>query len=255
MLNHSELEDAEKKMKTEKSWSLENISKENGVLTAHLECYDNNGEGSTMKMVPLTKKILIQTIKSYVPEISELEVLLGTKVEDFDNFMRACWLTGMRYGVAFCKYDDNQPNDPLYSLLDGSEEAIEEAVKDFYTKDKLFVAPKVEALEKKFQGVILTGEDFFDKIGLERMAKLFDDAEYRWGWESINIVDDAINEKHYQLESMDFITHSDKFKRAVVTEIMIDTFDWLTMGIGCNEYDRLFEHPITVEEAINLPEE
>ena len=77
-------------MKTEKNWSLENISKENGVLTAHLECYDNNGEGSTMKMVPLTKKILIQTIKSYVPEISELEVLLGTKVEDFDNFMKAC---------------------------------------------------------------------------------------------------------------------------------------------------------------------
>lgn len=240
-------------MKTEKNWSLENISKENGVLTAHLECYDDNGRA--IEKVPLTKKILIQTIKSYVPTISELEVLLGTKVEDFDNFMKACWLTGMRYGVAFCKYDDNQPNDPLYSLLDGSEEAIEKAAMDFYTKDKLFVAPKVEALEKKFQGVILTAEDFFDKIGLERMAKLFDDAESRWGWESINIVDDAINEKHYQLESMDFITHSDKFKRAVVTEIMIDTFDWLTMGIGCNEYDRLFEHPITVEEAINLPEE
>lgn len=242
-------------MKTEKSWSLENISKENGVLFAHLEYSGNNGDGSTIEKVPLTKEILIQTIRGWVEILPELEVLLGTKVEDFDNFMKACWLVGMRYHVAFCKYDSNQPEDLPYSLWSKSEETLEKAVSEFKKKNESFVSPKVVELEKKFQGVILTGEDFFDKIGLERMAQIFKWAESRWGQESISIIFDGVNEKHYQLESMDFITHSDKFKRAVVTEIMIDTFDWLTMGIGCNEYDRLFEHPITVEEAINLPEE
>lgn len=228
------------------TFDIDNIERSGDALIATVTV---SYEPNTKVSMPLTKQVLKKALNN-IPYIEELEVILNNKVDDLDNFVKALYIAHINYRAEYISSQADRLPEIIYTdPLEG--ESLEDYAKrheeqtNEYTKIEFQIGWEFrEELSQK----PLTAEEFYDTIGDKRIANLWDEATCRWGWDMGDVWEITGDDS---LEMMDFILHTTKFKRAVISMIMINFMDHVMSVFGVG----VFDYELTVENIIALPEE
>lgn len=233
------------------TFSIENISKLNDKLIATV--YTSTSLGSSeARDVPLTKKVLQKAIEENVIYIRELEFLLGTKVSDFDNFIKAAFVGHVNYYVEFIPAKEVFTNFPKCPDLkeDEPREIREKVWKEHANKCAEVEYKFYQKLLNELPFKPLSAQQYIDELGSEKVAEMWNYVASRWGW---NMDDFFEITEHYKLENSDIISNSPKFKRAVTSMFAVDMYDELMYQFS--QGDNQGSYTVTLEEVLALPEE
>lgn len=231
----------------EETFHMWNIFKEDDKLfaTNYIDTYNEIN-------VPLTKKVLQKAIEGRVENIRELEILLNAKVSDFDTFMKAAYIGSIMHYVEFIPSQKIRTKFPEFPDSDDkdTEETKEKKRREWDFKCQELAFNYAEKLKKELSCQPISSVEFWEKVGIEKITELWDDASYRWGWS----IDDFFDiTSMYYLDAKDMISCSEKFKRAVVSLLAVNMYDELVMAFA--QGDNQGDYTITLEEVLALPEE
>lgn len=200
--------------------------------------------------VPLTKEVLKRSLTSSVPYFEEFEILLNNKVDDFDEFVKALFVTHINYRVAYIPSQLERFPDAPKPSDDMSDEEWKRIADEYVEKTNQIELQIGWEFKESMKNKPLTAVEFYDKLGDKKIADLWEEATDRWGWNMEEVWDITGD---YEIGMNDFITHSYKFKRAVVSMLVINFMDHITEIFGSN-YDYPFDYQLTVEKVLTLPE-
>ena len=241
----------------EKMFYTKNIAKQGGSLVGTF--YVSMDPDKEVE-VPLTKKILQKAIEDSVAQIRELEVLLNTKLSDFDNFMKAAFVAHIMYYVEFIpvesvysKFPEVPEPEEGTDLEDLSSKKCRDWIKKCKERDAICDEIEFnfgEQLKKEIPSLPLSAEEFIKKVGSDKIAELWDYDAYRWGWSMSDFLEIS---DHFHLETKDIISNSEKFKRAVVAILAVNMYDELVMALA--QGDNQGDYSMTLEEVLALPKE
>ncbi|WP_289172270.1 hypothetical protein [uncultured Parasutterella sp.] len=211
------------------------VYKKNGVYFC-----DGGEDGPAERR--FTKKELIDGFKGAVPELEAYECLLGVKVENIDDFLKASWLACAIYGafnVPFNKRTEEFPDDDGYDGL--------------LFKTGLMLSPEdaKTAVELAEQYKIKQPVDFYDSFTREEIARLWSVGDERMGLDFYDMMG------FYKLTAVDIISINDKYKTAVVQTLMADIMDDARAVLdGSNAGgDKDIRADLTVADYLELPED
>lgn len=200
--------------------------------------------------VPLTKEVFKRALKKSVPYLEEYEILLNNKVDDFDDFVKALFVTHINYRVQFIPSQlERFPEVPTPSD-DMSDEEWKRIVDEYNEKTAPIELQIGWEFKESLKNKPITAVEFYDKLGDKKIADLWEEATDRWGWDIRDVWDIT---EDYEIDMEDFITHSRKFKQTVVSMLVINFMDHITRVFG-NNPDYKFEYYPTVEKVLALPE-
>lgn len=200
--------------------------------------------------VPFSKKVLKKALKD-IPYIEELEIALNNTVEDLDNFVKALFVAHINYRAAYIPSQRERFPQAPEPIEGENDQNWKERVQRWETDSNKIEFQIGWEFKEQLKQKPLTSEQFFDQIGAQKIQKLWDEASQRWGW-GISDVWEIVDDK---IDMNDFILHTDKFKRAVVSMLMINFFDEVTRVFGDNPDYNEFDYELTVEKILELPEE
>lgn len=229
------------------NYYLENVeeTEEGLIATIFASCHPK-----LMIKVPLTKEVLKRALKTRVPYLEEYEILLNNKTDDFDNFVKALFVTHINYRASYIPSQLERFPDAPTPSDDMSDEEWKRIVDDYTEKSNRTELEIGWEFKESLKNKPLTPVEFYDKLGDKKIAALWDEATWAWGW---NMEDVWNMTGDYEVDMIDFITHSHKFKRAVVSMLVIEFMDNITRVFGSN-YDDKFDYQLTVEKILALPE-
>ena len=229
------------------SYHLENVEEtEKGLIATIITSYTPE----VKIKVPLTKEVLKRGLKTSVPYLEEYEILLNNKTDDFDNFVKALFVTHINYRASYIPSQLERFPDVPNPSDDISEEEWKRIVDEYTEKSDRIELQIGWEFKESLTNKPLTAVEFYDKLGDKKIANLWEEAANRWGW---NMQDVREITGDYEIDMEDFITHSDKFKRTVVSILVINFMDYIT-GIFGSNCDYPFDHQLTVEQILALPE-
>lgn len=228
-------------------WIKRVFKGENGVLFCE---YSENDEE---KVARFTKKILSSALAHSIFRLEEYETLLGVKVENIDDFLKASWLACFLFGAFNVPYSHPTSEEEKNKMMSGIPIYFDENLNErqiYFDGD----IKKASELYEIYGKDMMTAEDFYDWCGNERLGILWEDGQERMGICLDNLFGDSSDPN--SLTERDLIAITPKYKTAVVSVIMADIMDDAVRVLNNNWLGSNDLRPtMALEDFLNLPEE
>lgn len=179
----------------------------------NLLCEYREGESEEVITDRFTKKILTKALATSILNLEEYEALLGVKVENIDDFLKASWLACFLFHAFNIPYFHS-------TVFDQDADDIDVRTGMIYMDPDL---KKARELYEVYGENMKTPDEFYDWCGNERLGNLWETGQDRMGIDISMLFNKDQNGE--EITERDLIAITPKYKCAVVGVIMADIMD------------------------------